>query len=117
MVRPSSVAIVTVSYPFLIAFDGSRIDSTRSVSGDALAHRRQVGAEGRRRRSGPLGDVAADAREGRLIEDQRTAAGIADPACLSHQFGRVFAPQPRFQRGDRPRRDGILNAERGRGGQ
>ncbi len=32
IVRPSSVAIVTGSYPFLMTFDGSRIDSIRSLA-------------------------------------------------------------------------------------
>ena len=91
--RPAVVgAIVTVSKPFLITFDGSRIDSTRSTSGDVLPQRGQVGPEGRRS-IGLLTDVALRAGQRRLIEHHRPAAGIAQPAGVRGQRGGSFCAE------------------------
>ena len=106
MVRPSSVTIVTVSYAFLIVFDGSRIASTISDVGDILTDRRQVRAE-RWHGAAVFTEVAPGAHEGRLIEDQSTAASITQAAGIAGQYGRVFPAEFRLQKSRRNRRRNV----------
>ena len=86
MVRPSSVTIVTVSYPFLIVFDGSRIDSTIVRIVHILAQRGQVGAQ-RGGRTAPFTEMALGAREGWLIKNEGSSAGITQASGIAGQHG------------------------------
>ena len=69
--------------------------------GDVLADRGEVGAEGRRRRVGLLADVAAGAGQGRLVEHQGAAAGVAELPGVIRQRGWVLAAELRLEWGRR----------------
>ena len=78
--------------------------------GSALADRGQVGPEGRRGRIGLLVDVALRASQGRLVEHQGAAAGVAELAGVARQRGRVLAAELLIERGRRCRWNGIIRA-------